>query len=240
KNLTEALNASLTRLQTDYIDLYQLHWPDRNTNYFGQLGYQAQEEDPDATPLAETLHILSEFVREGKIRCIGVSNETPWGTMKAIMLAEQLGLERLVSIQNPYNLLNRTYEIGLAEISHREHIGLLAYSPLAFGVLTGKYRNGAKPINARLTLFNRFSRYSTQAAHLATEAYCCLAETHGISPAQMALAYVTTRPFVSSNIIGATTLSQLKENIQSINVQLSHEVLQAIDVIHKQHPNPCP
>lgn len=240
KSLDEALNASLTRLNTDYVDLYQLHWPDRQTNFFGQLGYHAQPDAPESAPLQETLEHLSSLVQAGKIRHIGVSNETPWGTMKCVALAEQMGLERIVSIQNPYNLLNRSFEIGLAEVAHRESVGLLAYSPLAFGVLTGKYRQGARPANARLTLFERFSRYNSLAAQTATEAYLDIAEAYGISPTQMALAYVTTRPFVTSNIIGATSLEQLKENINSTKITLEPAVLTAIEQIHDQNPNPCP
>lgn len=240
KSLDEALNASLSRLNTDYIDLYQLHWPDRQTNFFGQLGYHHQADDPESAPLSETLAHLTSLVQAGKIRHIGVSNETPWGTMKCLALAEQLGLERIVSIQNPYNLLNRTFEIGLGEIAHRESVGLLAYSPLAFGVLTGKYRQGARPPKARLTLYERFSRYNSLAAQTATEAYLDIAEAYNVSPTQMALAYVTTRPFVTSNIIGATTLEQLEENIASIDIKLDPAVLSAIEQIHEQKPNPCP
>ena len=181
-NLESALNDSLKRLKTDYIDLYQLHWPDRHTNFLGQLGYQPKPDDPESAPIAETLKHLSTLVQAGKIRHIGLSNETPWGTMKFLALAEQHGLERVVSIQNPYNLLNRTFEIGLAEIAHREQVGLLAYSPLAFGVLSGKYRQGARPPKARLTLYERFSRYNSLAAQTATEAYVDLAETFELSP----------------------------------------------------------
>jgi aryl-alcohol dehydrogenase-like predicted oxidoreductase len=240
KSLDGALNASLSRLKTDYIDLYQLHWPDRHTNFFGQLGYQPKPDDPESAPIAETLKHLSTLVQAGKIRHIGLSNETPWGTMKFLALAEQHGLERVVSIQNPYNLLNRTFEIGLAEIAHREQVGLLAYSPLAFGVLSGKYRQGARPPKARLTLYERFSRYNSLAAQTATEAYVDLAETFELSPAQMALSYVTSRPFVTSNIIGATTLEQLSENIESLSLKIDPTVLSAIEQIHEHNPNPCP
>ncbi|MBT2969123.1 MAG: NADP(H)-dependent aldo-keto reductase [gamma proteobacterium symbiont of Ctena orbiculata] len=238
-NIEAAVDQSLQRLQTDYIDIYQLHWPDRQTNYFGKLGYQAATEE-QATPILETLQVLSELQRAGKIRHIGVSNETPWGVSQFLQLAEKHDLPRIVTIQNPYNLLNRTYEIGLAEISHREKCGLLAYSPMAFGTLSGKYLAGRKPDGARLTLFSRFDRYSSPQTLWATEEYVALARRQGLKPAQMALAFVTSRPFVTSNIIGATTLAQLDENIESIDISLSPEVLQEIETIHKRQPNPAP
>jgi aryl-alcohol dehydrogenase-like predicted oxidoreductase len=238
-NIEAALDESLQRLQTDYIDIYQLHWPDRNTNYFGKLGYQAAESER-MTPILETLQVLSDLKQAGKIRHIGVSNESPWGLMCYLQLAREHDLPRAVTIQNPYNLLNRTFEIGLAEIAHRERCGLLAYSPMAFGVLSGKYLDGQQPKGARLTLFDRFDRYSNSQVQRATKAYVELAKREGLSPAQMALAYVTSRPFVTSNIIGATTLAQLDENIGSIHTPLSKEVLQAIEAIHIQQPNPAP
>jgi aryl-alcohol dehydrogenase-like predicted oxidoreductase len=240
-NIRQAIEGSLRRLQTDYIDLYQVHWPERQTNFFGQLGYTHHEE-PQKTPLEETLFYLGELVKEGKVRYIGVSNETPWGVMAYLKLAEQAScFPKIVSIQNPYNLLNRLYEIGLAEISHREKVGLLAYSPLAFGVLSGKYMNGARPAGARLTLFTRFDRYiKDEYAIEATEAYVQLAQKHGLDPAQMALAYVNSRPFLTSNIIGATTMEQLKTNIGSIELTLDQAVLEDIEAIHQRHPNPCP
>lgn len=235
--LTAALDDSLTRMQTDYVDLYQLHWPDRATNFFGQLGY-AHREGPE-TPIEEILRALETLVTSGKVRAIGLSNETPWGVMQFLEIARREGLPIVQSIQNPYSLLNRTFEIGLAEIAHREAVGLLAYSPLGFGVLTGKYRT-QRPSNARLTLFTRFQRYSNPEALAATEAYCTLAEESGMTPTEMALAFVTSRPFVTSNIIGATTLAQLAENIQSHTRQLPEAVLDAIDAIHTRHPNPAP
>jgi aryl-alcohol dehydrogenase-like predicted oxidoreductase len=238
-NIEAAVDESLQRLQTDYIDIYQLHWPDRHTNYFGKLGYQ-QAVSEQMTPILETLQILSDLKKVGKIRHIGVSNETPWGLMRYLSLAETYDLPRAVSIQNPYNLLNRTFEISLAEIAHRESCGLLAYSPMAFGVLSGKYLNGRQPANARLTLFDRFIRYSNPQAEQATQKYVALAMRAGLNPAQMALAYVTSRPFVTSNIIGATTLEQLDENIESIHLTLSEEILEKIEEIHTQHPNPAP
>ncbi|AHY41820.1 NADP(H)-dependent aldo-keto reductase [Stutzerimonas decontaminans] len=233
-----ALDDSLRRLQTDWIDLYQLHWPERSTNFFGQLGYRYQEDD--FTPLEETLAALDDEVRAGRIRHIGLSNETPWGLMKYLQLAEARGWPRAVSIQNPYNLLNRSFEVGLAEIGIREQCGLLAYSPLAFGMLSGKYENDARPANARLTLFQRFARYNNPQAKAACSRYIKVARDHGLDPAQMALAYVTAQPFVTSNIIGATTREQLESNINSTELKLSSEVLSAIEAIHTEHPNPAP
>ena len=239
KGLSDALDASLKRLQTDYVDLYQLHWPDRSTNTFGQLNYP-WVEDEFTVPVEETLAVLKDFVDAGKIRYVGVSNETPWGVARFLAAADRLGLPRIVSIQNPYSLLNRSFEIGLAEFSHRDKIGLLAYSPLAFGVLSGKYLHGAQPPAGRLTLFSRFTRYTNPQAEAATAAYVELAGRHGLSPAQLALAYVNSRPFVTSNIIGATTLAQLRENLDSVAVSLPAEVLAEIEAIHVRHPNPAP
>ena len=239
KNLTAALDASLKRLQTDYLDLYQLHWPDRTTNTFGQLAYP-WVDDEHTVPIAETLEALQEFVRAGKVRHVGVSNETPWGLGQFLKYAETRDLPRVASIQNPYSLLNRIFEIGLSEFSHREQVGLLAYSPLAMGVLAGKYLDGARPEKARLTLFTRFTRYSNPQAEAATRDYVKLAREHGISPAQLALAWVNQRPFVTSNLIGATTLDQLKENIDSVDVTLGQDILAAIDAIHARQPNPAP
>jgi len=238
-NIEAAIEASLRRLRTDYIDLYQLHWPDRHTNYFGQLGYRHADEDR-STPLLETLGVLGDLVAAGKVRHVGLSNETPWGTMRALQLAEAQGLPRPQSIQNPYNLLNRTFEIGLAEISLREQCGLLAYSPMAFGVLSGKYLGGARPAGSRLTLFERFDRYSNPQAESAAARYVALARRHGLDPAQMALAWVTSRPFVTSNIIGATTMEQLEADLGSLDLELSDEVIGEIEAIHIQQPSPGP
>lgn len=238
RNLTAALDASLKRLQTDYLDLYQLHWPDRTTNTFGRLAYPWKDDDY-TVPVGQTLEVLQDFVRAGKVRHVGVSNETPWG-MAQFLGHAQAGLPRIVSIQNPYSLLNRIFEIGLAEFSHREQVGLLAYSPLAMGVLSGKYLDGARPEGSRLALFTRFTRYSEAQTEAATRAYVELARSHGLSPAQMALAWVNQRPFVTSNLIGATTLAQLEENIASVDVTLSQEVLDGIEAIHVRHPNPAP
>ncbi|MBY5948704.1 NADP(H)-dependent aldo-keto reductase [Photobacterium rosenbergii] len=239
RNIHDAVEASLNRLQTDYIDLYQIHWPQRETNCFGQLNYQYQEDHSGVT-LTDSLAALDELVRAGKIRYIGLSNETPWGVMSFLRLAEKHNLPRVVTIQNPYNLLNRSFEVGLSEISHHEGVELLAYSPLAFGTLSGKYLNGARPQGARCTLFERFSRYFKPQGIAATEAYVNVAHKHGLDPAQMALAFVNQRPFVASNIIGATTLEQLNANIDSLDVTLTEEVLQDLQEVGTQYSNPCP
>ena len=238
EQLMEAVDGSLRRLQTDCIDLYQLHWPDRYTNFFGQRGYLHREQ-PE-TPIDETLRALQELVAAGKIKTIGLSNETPWGTMKFLELADREGLPRVESIQNPYGLLNRTYEIAMAEVSHREDVGLLAYSPLGMGLLTGKYRHGARPEGSRMAVFERFTRYDGAETLEATEQYLQLADEHGLNPTHMALAFVNTRPFVLSNIIGATTMEQLKMNIDSLDVTLSKEVLKGIEAIQQRLPNPAP
>ncbi len=239
RHLTEALEGSLKRLQTDTIDLYQIHWPDRPTNYFGKLGYTHREQ-PEAVSIEETLGALADFVKAGKVRHVGISNETPWGLAEYLRLSREKNGPRVVSIQNPYSLLNRTFEVGLAEFAHREQVGLLAYSPLAFGVLSGKYLGGAKPANTRLALFARFQRYTGEQVEAATRAYVELARTHGLDPAQMALAYVNSRPFITSTLIGATTMEQLRSNIASANLVLTDDVLKGIEVIHKRIPNPGP
>jgi aryl-alcohol dehydrogenase-like predicted oxidoreductase len=240
QHIAAALEASLKRLQTDYLDLYQLHWPERKTNFFGELGFQPDGSEGELTPLLETLEALDEQVRAGKVRHIGLSNETPWGVMRFLELAERKGLSRPVSVQNPYSLLNRSYEIGMAEISWREKVGLLAYSPLGFGVLSGKYLDGVRPAGARLTLYPDYTRYSNPAAIAATEKYVALARRHALAPAQMALAYLHGRAFLTSTIIGATSMDQLRDNIDSIAVELPAEVLEAIELIHCEHPNPSP
>ena len=238
-NIIAACDASLQRLQTDYIDLYQTHWPDRNTNYFGKLGYQHQREQGGAT-IAETLSAMQELVQAGKVRHIGISNETPWGTMQHLNLAAQHGLPRISSIQNPYNLLNRSFEIGLAEIACREQVGLLAYSPLAFGVLSGKYLHGRYPAGSRLSLFKQYSRYSNSQAKQAVAAYTAVASKHGLDPASMALAFIRRQTFVCSTIIGATNMQQLADNIASHTLCLSDECMADIEAVHQQFPNPCP
>jgi len=239
QHIEAALTASLERLQTDYIDLYQLHWPERRSNFFGRLGYNHDEQDTP-TPIEETLQVLGDLVNSGKVRAIGLSNETPWGVMEFLRLAKEYRLPRAVSIQNPYSLLNRTFEVGLAEIAHREHVGLLAYSPLGFGTLSGKYLGNKKPSGARLTLFERFSRYNNEQAQQAISAYVDLAKKQGLDPAQMALAYVNSRPFLTSNIIGATNIEQLQSNIASLDITLSNEVLAEIEAIQRRIPNPSP
>lgn len=239
-HINQALNASLARLKTDYIDLYQLHWPERQTNYFGQLGYKNENDDSNLTPLEHTLRALKKQVDAGKIRYIGLSNETPWGMMQFITLAKQYDLPLVASVQNPYSLLNRSYEIGNAEISHREHVGLLAYSPLGFGVLTGKYLHNQQPKGARITRWPHYARYSNEQGIAATQAYVDLAKQHDWDPAQMALAFVNEQPFVTSNIIGATNLRQLKSNIDSVQLTLSADLRQGIEAIHQRYPNPAP
>ncbi|MCG6967294.1 MAG: NADP(H)-dependent aldo-keto reductase [Chromatiaceae bacterium] len=238
-NIEAAVDASLRRLQTDVIDLYQLHWPERRSNFFGRLGY-VHEEGDDEVALLDTLQVLADLVAAGKVRYVGVSNESPWGLMRYLCLAEVHDLPRMVSIQNPYNLLNRTFEVGLAEVSHREGVGLLAYSPLGFGVLSGKYLAGMSPVGARLTRYPHYDRYSNLQAQRATHDYVTLARDYGLDPAQMALAYVSSRSFVSSNIIGATSLEQLRSNLASVQVELGEELLGAIEEIHRRHPNPSP
>ncbi len=239
KNILAAIDASLQRLQTDYVDVYQLHWPDRSTNFFGRMGYR-HLEDEQSVPIEETLDVLTELVNSGKVRHVGLSNETPWGVHAFLRAAEHRKLARIVSIQNPYNLLNRTFEVGLAEMAIREHVGLLAYSPLAFGVLSGKFLNGARPPEARVVRFPRFSRYNGDIAEKTTAAYVDIARKHALDPSQMALAFVNRQRFLTSNLIGATTMEQLKANIGSADLKLSDEVMQEIEGVHRAQPNPCP
>ncbi|TXN37983.1 aldo/keto reductase [Flagellimonas hymeniacidonis] len=241
ESIIKAVEGSLQRLQTDYIDLYQLHWPERNTNYFGQRGFNAHVIDPWEDNVHQVLETLRDLIEEGKIRHVGISNETPWGTMRFLEESKvHQSLPRMLTIQNPYNLLNRLFEVGLSEISTRENIGLLPYSPLGFGVLSGKYLTEIPPRKARVTLFPNYNRYSGETATQATQKYYDLAVENGLSLAQMALAFVNTRPFVTSNIIGATSMEQLKENIGSIDIELSDEVLDGIEEIHNTIPNPAP
>ena len=237
----EACEASLKRLNTDYLDLYQLHWPERQANYFGKLGIDKLPENESFTPFEEIIDALSELVKQGKIRAYGLSNETPWGAMRYLAEHErQPEHARAATIQNPYSLLNRSYEVGLSEVSLRENLPLLAYSPLAFGVLSGKYRHGAMPAGSRLALFERFKRYSKPQGFAAVERYAQIADEAGLSLTALSLAFVNDRPFVASNIIGATTLEQLAENIASAAVTLSPDVLDAIDAVHAEISNPCP
>ncbi|KGQ13585.1 Protein tas [Beauveria bassiana D1-5] len=240
KNIREALDASLKRLQTDYLDLYQVHWPQRQTNMFGKLGYTWSDTTSLPVTLLETLEALTECQRAGKIRYIGVSNETPWGVMRYLQLAEKHDLPRIVTIQNPYSLLNRSFEVGLSEISQHEGVELLAYSCLAFGVLSGKYLNGAKPAGARNTLFSRFTRYSGEQSQKAVAAYVEIAKRHNLDPAQMALAFVRRQPFVASTLLGATTLEQLKTNLESLHLKLSEEVIEEIEAVHRIYTYPAP
>lgn len=238
--LHEAVDNSLKRLQTDYIDLYQLHWPERQTNTFGIRDYNHNPNDPWEDNFKSILETLDAIVKSGKVRHIGLSNEKAWGTMRYLKESETNNLPRPLTIQNAYSLLSRTFEGDLAEVSLRENIGLLAYSPMAFGVLSGKYVKGVAADNARLKLFPRFARYSGAQSTEATKRYLKIAEDHNLSLAQMALAFVNQRPFVTSNIIGATSLEQLEENIDSIHLDLGPEVLKAIDAVHSEIPNPAP
>ena len=235
----EALESSLKRLQTDYVDLYQLHWPDRNMNMFGQRNYKHDPNESWKDNINEVIETLDGLVKQGKIRHYGLSNETSWGVMRHVHESEKSNLTRCKTIQNPYSLLNRNFEINLAEVSMREKVGLLAYSPLAFGVLSGKYLSNQMPENSRLKLFPQYSRYSTDQCTFLTQKYAELAKELGISLTELALAFVNQQDFVVGNIIGATRMDQLKENIGSINVKLSDETMQRIDEIHELQPNPA-
>ena len=231
----------MKRLQTDYIDLYQLHWPERNTNYFGKLDYEHKVDDKKWHKFESILKILQKLIEQGKIRHIGISNETPYGFSKYLKLNKIDNLPRIVSVQNPYNFLNRTYEVGMSEISMREKVGLLAYSPLAFGYLSGTYINNQMPKNSRMGLYSEiWGRYRKEKAYEAVDEYHKLSKKKNMSLTHMALAYVNSRPFVTSNIIGATTIEQLKENIESINIKLDDETIKEIDLIHSNYPNPAP
>ena len=240
KVIEEAVENSLKRMQIDHIELYQIHWPDRKTNCFGKLNYKYDDDDKWADNINEILETLERLIKQGKIGYVGLSNETPWGLMRYLEEHKMNGLPKLISVQNPYNLLNRTYEIGLAEMSIRENVACLPYSPLAWGVLTGKYLNGKKPKGARITEYPRMSRFTNVESYIATEKYAEVSKKHGLRFAQMSLAFVNDQPFVTSNIIGATTMDQLKENIESIDIHLSDEVLFDIEEVNKQHPNPAP
>lgn len=238
--ILEAIEGSFKRLQTDYVDLYQMHWPERKTNYFGQLGYNHQADDAWQDNFEEAIGTMNDLVKEGKIRHWGLSNETSWGIMRTCAVSDMKGYPRPLSIQNPYNLLNRSYEVGLAEMSIRENISLLVYSPMGFGLLSGKFHKKLDTPNDRINKFKQLARYNSPQSYEATARYIAIAESAGLTPAQMALAFVNSRTFVTSNIIGATSMVQLKENIDSIHVKLSSDVLAAIDVVHKEISNPAP
>ncbi len=237
--LNEAVNNSLKRLQTDYLDLYQLHWPERQTNSFDTRDYKHNPNDQWEDNFNEVLHNLDEIIKSGKIRQVGISNEGAWGTMRYLQESKVNNLPKMITIQNAYSLLCRGFEGELAEVAHRENIGLLAYSPMAFGVLSGKYIKRSADDNSRLKLFPRFKRYSSDACTQATKRYLKIAEDNSMSLAQMALAFVNERPFVTSNIIGATNIEQLEENIDSINISLSDDVMKAINEVHADIPNPA-
>ncbi len=240
KNMNEAIDSSLKRLKTDYIDLYQLHWPERKVPKFGTLDFEYDPKDNDWTAIEEVLENLNNLIKSGKIRYAGLSNETPWGLMKFLQASKEKKLPRMMSIQNVYSLVNRVFDIANSEVSIREKCGLLAYSPLAGGRLSGKYISNSKPKGARYTIWpRRFSRHHTKRGEIAIEAYVNLAKKYGITPSTFANSFVNDRPFVTSNIIGATTMKQLKENIDSIDITLSKEILKEIQDIHLSDPNPC-
>lgn len=238
--IEEAVDNSLKRMQTNHIELYQLHWPDRFTNCFGKLNYKYNPNDPWEDNIREILETFDKLIKAGKIGYVGLSNETPWGLMRYLEEHKNHGLPKIITVQNPFNLLNRTYEIGLAEMSMRENVGCFPYSPLAWGYLTGKYIGGKKPKGARITEFERMKRFTNSQSIIATEKYAEVAKKHGLSFAQMSIAFVTDQPFVTSNIIGATSIEQLKENIESIDVHLSDECYADIEEVNRLHPNPAP
>ena len=240
KSMSEALEKSLKRMQTDYIDLYQLHWPERNTNFFGKQGYEHDSNEKNWIAFEEILENLKKFVDAGKIRYVGLSNETAWGLAKCLELSKLKNLPKMMAVQNPYNLLNRTYEVGLAEISVREQSGLLAYSPLAFGYLTGKYRNNNMPKGSRIDLFKDFTRYNNENSIKAIEEYYKISQKFNLDFAQMSIKFCEIQPFVTSVIIGATTMQQLKTNVESVNVKLNNEIINEINEVQKKYPNPCP
>ena len=240
KNIGEAIDGSLKRLKTDYIDLYQLHWPERSTNCFGRRDFVPRENEKAWNDFESILYSLDKFIKSGKIRYIGMSNETPYGLSKYLELSKNKNLPRMMSVQNPYSLVNRTYEIGMSEISIREKCGLLVYYPLAAGALSGKYRNNKMPKNSRLSLFKGWERMINPLAMKAYDEYYKLAKENNLTMVQLAQAFVNSRPFVTSNIIGATTMEQLKENIESIKIELSEEITEKINLIHNNNPNPSP
>jgi len=240
KKIGEAIDGSLKRLKTDYIDLYQLHWPERNTNYFGTRDYNHDDKESDWNNFESILQVLDKYIKSGKIRHVGISNETPYGLSRYLELSKNKNLPRMMSVQNPYSLVNRTYEVGMSEISIREKCGLLVYYPLAAGALSGKYRNGEMPKNTRMSLFKGWERHLNPLAMKAYDEYYKLAQECKVTMVQLAQAFVNSRPFVTSNIIGATTMDQLKENIQSVNIELTDEMMDKINLIHNNNPNPSP
>ena len=240
KNLGEAIDGSLKRLKTDYIDLYQLHWPERSTNCFGVREFNINEEEKEWHSFESILQALEKYIKIGKIRYIGISNETPYGLSKYLELSKSKNLPRMMSVQNPYSLVNRTYEIGMSEISIRDKCGLLVYYPLAAGALSGKYRDGQMPKNSRMALFKGWERMINPLAMKAYDEYYKLAKDNNMTMVQLAQSFVNSRPFVTSNIIGATTMEQLKENIDAINIKLSDEIMKKINLIHNNNPNPSP
>lgn len=239
-SILSAIDGSLKRLQTDYVDLYQLHWPERPMNFFGQRSYPAGLEDRWEDNFLDVLQTLQTLIDDGKIRHFGISNESAWGTMRMLHLADKHNLSSPMSIQNPYSLLNRTFETNLSEVAMREKVGLLAYSPLGFGMLTGKYHTETPPSDGRITVFKNYNRYSSEQCRDATGQYIAIAKKYGVSMTHLALAFINTRPFTTANIIGATKMSQLKENIESINIKISKEMLKEINAVHNAIPNPAP
>ena len=240
KKIGEAIDGSLKRLKTDYIDLYQLHWPERSTNFFGRRDYSYNNKEGEWNSFENILDALGKYIKSGKIRYIGMSNETPYGLSRYLEISKNKGAPRMMSIQNPYNLVNRTYEIGMSEISIRQKCGLLVYYPLAAGALSGKYRNGEMPKNSRMALFKGWERHLNPLAMRAYDEYYKLAKDFNLTMVQLAQSFVNSRPFVTSNIIGATTMEQLKENIDSVNIDFTDEMMERVDKIHNENPNPSP
>ena len=240
KKIGEAIDGSLKRLKTDYIDLYQLHWPERSTNFFGRRDYSYNNKEGEWNSFENILDALSKYIKSGKIRYIGMSNETPYGLSRYLEISKNKDAPRMMSVQNPYSLVNRTYEIGMSEISIRQKCGLLVYYPLAAGALSGKYRNGEMPKNSRMALFKGWERHLNPLAMRAYDEYYKLAKDFNLTMVQLAQSFVNSRPFVTSNIIGATTMEQLKENIDSVNIDFTDEMMERVDKIHNENPNPSP
>jgi aryl-alcohol dehydrogenase-like predicted oxidoreductase len=240
KKIGEAIDGSLKRLKTDYIDLYQLHWPERSTNFFGRRDYLFNNKEGNWNSFESILEALEKYIKRGKIRHIGMSNETPYGLSRYLEISKNKGAPRMMSVQNPYNLVNRTYEIGMSEISIREKCGLLVYYPLAAGGLSGKYRNGKMPKDSRMALFKGWERHLNPLAMKAYDEYFKLAKDLNLTMVQLAQSFVNSRPFVTSNIIGATTMDQLKENVESINIEFTDEMMERVNEIHNNNPNPSP